>query len=50
MEVRRSDPALDHRPRTSRDDPNFMSNFFKASRLHFIGYLRFMLWKCRNRS
>ena len=41
-EVRRKDPALDQRPRTSKDDPDFMSNFFKASRLHFIGS-----WKVR---
>lgn len=26
-------------PRSTRDDPNFMSSFFKASRLHFIGAL-----------
>jgi hypothetical protein len=24
-------------PRSSRDDPEFMNTFFKASRLHFIG-------------
>jgi len=24
-------------PRSTRDDPNFVDNFFKASRLHFIG-------------
>lgn len=41
-EVRRKDPALDQRPRTSKNDPDFMSNFFKASRLHFIGS-----WKAR---
>jgi len=73
-EVRRKDPSLDTRPRTSRDDPEFMrsgafallaiscadpfacdtpprsdllrliscSNFFKASRLHYIG-----TWKAR---
>jgi DNA repair protein REV1 len=36
-EVRTREPALDTRPRTSRDDPDFVSHFFKASRLHFIG-------------
>eukprot|EP00873_Tetraselmis_striata_P038497 jgi/Tetstr1/458761/TSEL_045146.t2 len=30
-------------PRSSRDDPNFMETFYKASRLHFIG-----TWKARN--
>lgn len=30
-------------PRSSRDDPEFMNTFFKASRLHFIG-----TWKVRN--
>ena len=29
-------------PRSSRDDPEFMNTFFKASRLHFIG-----TWKAR---
>lgn len=29
-------------PRTSRDDPEFMNTFFKASRLHWIG-----TWKAR---
>jgi hypothetical protein len=29
-------------PRSSRDDPEFMNTFFKASRLHFIG-----TWKVR---
>lgn len=41
-EVRAKDAALDQPPRTSKDDPEFMSNFFKASRLHFIGS-----WKAR---
>jgi hypothetical protein len=25
------------RPRTTKDDPAFLDNFFKQSRLHFIG-------------
>ena len=41
-EVRRKEPLLNSKPRTSRDDPNFMQSFFKASRLHFIG-----TWKAR---
>lgn len=34
--------VLKGRPRTSRDDPDFVDTFFKASRLHFIG-----TWKAR---
>eukprot|EP00960_Hanusia_phi_P026832 746495-Hanusia_phi.AAC.1 len=41
-EVRRKEPLLNSKQRTSRDDPNFMQSFFKASRLHFIG-----TWKAR---
>lgn len=33
--------VLKGQPRSSRDDPQFMETFFKASRLHFIG-----TWKC----
>jgi len=29
-------------PKSSRDDPEFMANYFKSSRLHFIG-----TWKAR---
>eukprot|EP00239_Pterosperma_sp_CCMP1384_P003088 CAMPEP_0197854544 /NCGR_PEP_ID=MMETSP1438-20131217/24870_1 /TAXON_ID=1461541 /ORGANISM="Pterosperma sp., Strain CCMP1384" /LENGTH=95 /DNA_ID=CAMNT_0043469315 /DNA_START=180 /DNA_END=464 /DNA_ORIENTATION=+ len=36
-ELRQQEPLLAMRPRTTRDDPNFMNTFFKASRLHFIG-------------
>ena len=35
-------PAPPRGQRTTHDDPNFMSSFFKASRLHFIGS-----WKAR---
>ena len=33
--------VLKGQPRSSRDDPQFMETFFRASRLHFIG-----TWKC----
>ena len=29
-------------PKSSRDDPQFMDNYYKSSRLHFIG-----TWKAR---
>ena len=29
-------------PKSSRDDPHFMDNYYKSSRLHFIG-----TWKAR---
>ena len=29
-------------PKSSRDNPKFMANYFKSSRLHFIG-----TWKAR---
>ena len=41
-EVRRKDPALGFKQRSTKDDPNFMESFFRASRLHFIGS-----WKAR---
>ena len=31
------DPEADQRPRTSKEDPNFLEKFYKASRLHYIG-------------
>jgi hypothetical protein len=40
--MRLQEPLLAMKPRTSRDDPEFMSTFFKASRLHYIG-----MWKIR---
>eukprot|EP00928_Gymnodinium_smaydae_P017358 TRINITY_DN16631_c0_g1_i4.p1 TRINITY_DN16631_c0_g1~~TRINITY_DN16631_c0_g1_i4.p1 ORF type:complete len:179 (+),score=28.80 TRINITY_DN16631_c0_g1_i4:47-538(+) len=40
QQLRRKEPLLHMRQRTSRDDPNFVDNFFKASRLHFIGAWR----------
>ncbi|KAJ1467158.1 hypothetical protein T484DRAFT_1921789 [Baffinella frigidus] len=35
--MRARDPEADHRPRTSKEDPNFLEKFYKASRLHYIG-------------
>ena len=38
--ARAAEPLLHMRPRTTRDDPDFVSTFFAASRLHFIGSWR----------
>jgi len=40
--MRKQEPLLAMKPRTSRDDPEFLTTFFKASRLHYIG-----MWKIR---
>jgi nucleotidyltransferase/DNA polymerase involved in DNA repair len=36
-EARERDPSADHRPRTSKEDPQFLERFYRASRLHYIG-------------
>jgi hypothetical protein len=41
-EVKRLDPNLAAKPRSTKDDPEFLSSFYKASRLHWIG-----TWKAR---
>lgn len=36
-EARERDPSADQRPRTSKEDPQFLERFYRASRLHYIG-------------
>lgn len=36
-ELRAACDLLKGAPKSSKDDPNFVSSFFSASRLHFIG-------------
>jgi len=42
QKLRQNCEVLKGPPKSSRDDPNFVESFYRASRLHFIG-----TWKTR---